>query len=51
MSFPTLMYFSNIVPYPNTFQKLAKNANLKLSTWNSIGTRLDIIYLGLPASR
>src|ERR1700687_955778 len=49
MLFPTLMYFSNIVPSPNTFQKLAKNANLKPSTWNSISTWLDIIYLRLLA--
>ena len=51
MAFPVLMYFPNIVPSPNTFQKLAKNANLKPSTWNSISTRLDIIYLMLPASQ
>jgi hypothetical protein len=51
MAFPILMYFPNIVPSPNTFQKLAKNANLKPSTWNSISTWLDIIYLMLPASK
>ena len=51
MAFPILMYLPNIVPSPNTFQKLVKNANWEPSTWNSISTQLDIIYLRLPASK
>jgi hypothetical protein len=51
MAIPTSTYFPNIVPAPNTFQKLVKNAYLGPSTWNSISTQLDIIYLRLPASK
>ena len=51
MATPASTYFLNIVPSPNTFQKLVKNADLEPSTWNSISTQLDIIYLRLPASK
>src|ERR1700687_5635556 len=51
MAIPTSTYFPNIVPAPNTFQKLVKNAYLGPSTWNNISTQLDIIYLRLPASK
>jgi hypothetical protein len=51
MATPISTYFLNIAPSSNTFQKLVKNANLEPSTWNSISTQLDIIYLRLPASK
>ena len=49
MAIPTSTYIPNIVPSPNTFQNLVKIANLDPSTWNSISTQLDIIYLRLSA--
>ena len=51
MAIPTSAYFLNIVPSPNIFQKVVRNANLQPSTWNSISTRLDIIYLRPPACK
>src|ERR1700676_3528127 len=51
MAILTSTYLPNIVPAPNIFQKVVKNANLEPSTWNSISTQLDIIYLRLPASK
>ena len=45
------MYYINIVPCPNTFQKVVRNANLEPSTWNSISTHKDIIYLKILASK
>ena len=51
MTIKTSTYFTNIVPSPNTFQKVVKNANLEPSTWNSISTHKDIIYLRILASK
>ena len=49
MAFLTLMYYTNIGPCPNTFQKVVRNANLEPSTWNSISTHEDIMYLSFLA--